>query len=176
MKNNTKNSSSKNSAKVNSNKASKASTNKAMDNMEKQIAKAERLARIEANKAKRLKAVTSRFEALKAGKESKGFANQTINNVRTNKANEASVQGAIDSLNKYIKQTALVNGLSKDIIAALKGQAAQAILANVNGTTLPLYIDNRGEYKVEALYRLVASKAQNKELRTILNNVDKANK
>lgn len=145
--------------------------------MEKAVAKAERLAKIEANKAKRLENATKRFEALKQVKTTVvGFANVTIANVHTANANNANVQGAIDSLNTFIKQVANVNGLDKKIVAALKGEAAKTILQQVNETTLPLYIDNKGNYKVETLYRLVASKARNNELKTLLNNLEKLNK
>lgn len=149
----------------------------ANDDMEKAVAKAERLAKIEANKAKRLEVATKRFKTLKQAKTNAvGFANMTIANVRTSNANNASVQGAINSLNSFIKQVASVNGLDKKIVATLKGEAAQTILQQVNETTLPLYIDNKGNYKVETLYRLIASKAKNNELRTLLNNIDKASK
>lgn len=153
---------------------SKNSATSAMDNMEKAVAKAERLAKIEVNRAKRLEAATARFEALKQVKASaKGFANITLSNVHTTNANSVSVQGAIDNLNAFIKQVAVANGLDKKIVAALKGEAAQTILKQVTDTTLPLYIDCKGLYKVESLYRLVASKAKNNELRTLLNNMDK---
>lgn len=169
------NNGSANSAKVNSSNSN--SNSKAKDDMEKAVAKAERIAKIEANKAKRLEAATARFEALKQVKASaKGFANITISNVHTANANNTSVQGAIDNLNAFIKHVASVNGLDKKIVAALKGEAAQTILKQVTESTLPLYIDNKGLYKVESLYRLVASKAKNVELRTLLNNLDKAAK
>lgn len=162
-------------AKVNATATSKKQT--AADEMEKAVAKAERLAKIEANKAERLAKATQRLEALKQVKASAvGFANVTIANFRTFNANKASVQGAIDSLNAYIKQVATVNGLDKKIVAALKGEAAQTILQQVNDATLPLFIDCKGNYKVESLYRLIASKANNSELRTLLNNINKAAK
>lgn len=165
-------------AKANANaSATSKKQNIALDTMEKEVAKAERLAKIEQNKAKRLENATKRFEALKQVKAStKGFANVTIANVRTSNAIKASVQGAIDSLNAYIKQVASVNGLDKKIVATLKGEAAQTLLQQVTNETLPLYIDNKGNYKVESLYRLVASKAKNSELRQILNNLKKQDK
>ena len=159
------------------NNSKNSSATSAMDNMEKAVAKAERIAKIEANKAKRLEVATARFEALKQVKASaKGFANITLANVHTTNASSASVQGAIDSLNAFIKQVAAANGLDKKIVAALKGEAAQTILKQVTETTLPLYIDCKGLYKVEVLYRLVASKAKNNELRTLLNNLEKSAK
>lgn len=159
------------------NNSKNSSATSAMDNMEKAVAKAERIAKIEANRAKRLEVATARFEALKQVKASaKGFANITLANVHTTNANNVSVQGAIDSLNAFIKQVAAANGLDKKIVAALKGEAAQTILKQVTETTLPLYIDCKGLYKVESLYRLVASKAKNNELRTLLNNLEKSAK
>ena len=113
---------------------------------------------------------TKRFEALKQVKANAvGFADTTLAN-----ANKTSVQGAIDSLNAFIKQVAAENGLDKKIVAVLKAEAAQTILQQVTETTLPLYIDDKGLYKVESLYRLVASKAKNSELRTLLNNLKSA--
>lgn len=174
------NATSKNSnAKATATSTAKATNKKqtANDEMEKAVAKAERLAKIEANKAKRLEVATKRFETLKQAKTNAvGFANITIANVHTANANNANVQGAIDNLMAYIKQVANINGLDKKIVATLKGEAAQSILQQVNETTLPLYIDNKGNYKVETLYRLVASKAKNNELRTLLNNINKAAK
>lgn len=166
-----------NKAKVNA-KANASSTGKkqniALDAMEKVVAKAARLAKIEQNKAKGLENATKRLEALKQVKASaKGFANVTIANVRASNATKASVQGAIDGLNAYIKQVASVNGLDKKIVATLKGEAAQTLLQQVTNETLPLYIDNKGGYKVETLYRIVASKAKNADLRQILNNLKK---
>lgn len=175
MKTNSKNANSACSAKVNATATSKKQT--ANDDMEKAVAKAERLAKIEANKAKRLEVATKRFETLKQAKTNAvGFANITIANVHTANANNANVQGAIDNLMAYIKQVATINGLDKKIVATLKGEAARAILQQVTETTLPLYIDNKGNYKVETLYRLVASKAKNNDLRTLLNNINKATK
>jgi len=164
-------------AKANNAKETSKKQTTAKDDMEKAVAKAERLEKIEANKAKRLEIATKRFEALKQVKmNAVGFANITIANVRTANASSANVQGAIDSLMSYIKQVATVNGLDKKIVSALKGEAAQTILQQVTETTLPLYIDNKGNYKVETLYRLIASKAKNNELRTLLNNINKAAK
>lgn len=146
-----------------------------LDDMEKQVAKAEKAAKAEANKAKRLENATKRFETLKQVKPcAKGFANVTLANVHTTNANNASVQGAIDSLNAFIKQVASINGLDKKTVAALKGEAAKSILQQVTEDTLPLYVDNKGNYKVETLYSLVASKAKNNELRAILNNLNKS--
>lgn len=171
MKNNTKNNGA-NSAKENNKKQTAAN-----DDMEKAVAKAERIAKIEANKAKRLEAATARMNALKqVNANAKGFANITLSNVHTANANSASVQGAIDNLNVFIKQVASVNGLDKKIVATLKGEAAHTILQQVTDTTLPLYIDNKGNYKVEMLYRLIASKSKNSELRTLLNNMNKGAK
>ena len=169
------NNSSKSAKNVSNNSNNSSNSNsKAKDDMEKAVAKAERIAKIEATKAKRLEAATARFEALKQVKTSaKGFANITLSNVRTANANSVNVQGAIDNLNAFIKHVASVNGLDKKIVAALKGEAAQTILKQVTESTLPLYIDDKGLYKVESLYRLVASKAKNTELRTILNNMNK---
>lgn len=166
-------------AKANNSSSSNSSSKKqiANDDMEKAVAKAERLAKIEANKAKRLENATKRFEALKQVKTTAvGFANVTIANVHTANANNANVQGAINSLNTFIKQVANINGLDKKIVATLKGEATNTLLQQVNETTLPLYIDNKGNYKTETLYRLVASKAKNSELRTLLNNINKASK
>lgn len=175
MKTNTNTNTNTNTAKANTNaKATKATKATALDTMEKEVAKAERLAKIEQNKAKRLEKATARFEALKQVKASaKGFANVTLSNVHTANASNASVQGAIDSLNAFIKQVASVNGLDKKIVATLKGEAAQTLLQQVTNETLPLYIDNKGGYKVETLYRLIASKAKNTDLRQILNNLKK---
>lgn len=171
MKTNVNNSSSMSSAKENNVKAT------AKDEMEKAVAKAERIAKIEANKTKRLEAATARMNALKqVNANAKGFANITLSNVHTANANSASVQGAIDNLNVFIKQVASVNGLDKKIVATLKGEAAHTILQQVTDTTLPLYIDNKGNYKVEMLYRLIASKSKNSELRTLLNNMNKGAK
>lgn len=173
MKNNVNTTSSATSTKVNNKKQSTT----AKDDMEKAVAKAERIARIESNKAKRLEIATKRLEALKqVNTTAKGFANITLSNVHTTNAINASVQGAIDSLNAFIKQVATVNGLDKKIVATLKGEAAQTILKQITESTLPLYIDNKGLYKVESLYRLVASKAKNTELKTLLNNLEKSNK
>lgn len=165
-----------NNAKANAKVNTTSKKQTANDDMEKAVAKAERLAKIEANKAKRLEVATKRFETLKQVKiNAVGFANTTIANVHTHNAINASVQGAIDALNVYIKQVASVNGLEKKIVAALKGEAAQTILQQVTNETLPLYIDNKGNYKVETLYRLIASKAKNSDLRALLNNL-KGNK
>lgn len=170
-----------NSKNSNANNANAKVTNKkqtANDNMEKAVAKAERLAKTEAYKAERLAKATERFELLKQGaKESTiGFANVTLKRTRQVNAMNASTQGAIDSLNAFIKKVAIANNFDKQIISALKSESAQTILQQVNETTLPLYIDNKGNYKVESLYRLVASKAKNSELRTLLNNMNKAAK
>ena len=70
---------------------------------------------------------TKRFEALKQVKANAvGFADTTLAN-----ANKTSVQGAIDSLNAFIKQVAAENGLDKKIVAVLKAEAAQTILQQV---------------------------------------------
>ncbi len=163
---------------ANANATSKKQTTTASDDMEKAVAKAERLAKAEAYKAERLKKATARLELIKQGaKEGTiGFANVTLKRTRQFNAMNANVQGAIDSLNAFIKQVAIANNFDKQIISALKSESAQTILQQVNETTLPLYIDNKGNYKVESLYRLVASKAKNSELRTLLNNMNKAAK
>lgn len=142
----------------------------ALDDMEKQVAKAE------ANKARRLEKATERLEALKQGKDTKGFANVTLAKTHQERATSVNVQGAIDSLNTLIKEVAKAANLDKKIIAALKGEAASTLLQQVTEKTLPLYVDSKGNYKAEALYRLVASKAKNSELRQILNNLNKATK
>lgn len=146
----------------------------ALDDMQKKIAKAERLAKIEENKAKRLQKATEKFETLKQGakEDAIGFANITLKRTHQVRAINASVQGAIDSLNNLIKEVAKAASLDKQTIATLKGESSKAILQQVTETTLPLYIDNKGNYKAESLYRLVASKAQNKELRALLNNIN----
>lgn len=150
----------------------------ALDNMEKQVAKAEKAAKAEANKVKRLEKATKRLETLKQGAKENtlGFANITLKRTHQVRALNVSVQGAIDSLNTLIKEVAKSANLEKKIIAALKGEAAKTLLQQVTDNTLPLYIDNKGNYKAEALYRLVASKAKNSELRQILNNLNKATK
>jgi hypothetical protein len=151
---------------------------KALDDMEKQVAKAERAAKTEANKAKRLEKATERLEVLKQGAKENtiGFANVTLKRTHQERALNSSVQGAIDSLNLLIKEVAKAANLDKQTIAALKGESAKTLLQQVTNDTLPLYIDNKGLYKVETLYRLVASKAKNTELRTLLNNLNKATK
>jgi hypothetical protein len=148
----------------------------ALDDMEKQIAKAEKAAKVEENKAKRLEKATERLEALKQGKDTKGFANVTLAKTHQERATSANVQGAIDALNELIKEVAKASNLDKKTVSTLKGEAAKSILQQVNESTLPLYIDSKGNYKVESLYRLVASKAKNSELRTLLNNLKKAEK
>ena len=147
-----------------------------LDDMEKQVAKEEAAAKAAASKAERLEKATARLEALKKGKETSGFANSTLNLTHSARALNVSVQGAIDALNGLIKQVAVANGLDKKIVAALKGEAAQTLLQQVTETTLPLYIDNKGLYKVETLYRLIASKAKNAELKALLNNLKKTTK
>lgn len=160
---------------TNTAKANKANKAKALDTMEKEVAKAERLAKIEQNKAARLAKAANRLENLKQGAKetTKGFANVTLKRTHQVRAINVSVQGAIDSLNALIKEVAKAANLDKAIIAALKGEAALTLLQQVTNETLPLYIDNKGGYKVETLYRLIASKAKNAELRQILNNIKK---
>lgn len=150
----------------------------ANDDMEKAVAKAERLAKIEANKVKRLQKATERLEILKQGakEDTLEFANITLKRTHQVRAINASVQGAIDALNMLIKEVAKAASLDKKTVATLKGEAAQAILQQITNDTLPLYVDGKGNYKVETLYRLVASKAKNNELRTLLNNINKASK
>lgn len=160
-------------------KATKATKQvKALDDMEKQIKKVEKAAKAEANKARRLEKATKRLETLKQGAKENtlGFANITLKRTHQVRALNVSVQGAIDCLNNLIKEVAKAANLEKKIIAALKGEAAKTLLQQVTDNTLPLYIDNKGNYKAEALYRLVASKAKNSELRQILNNLNKATK
>ena len=147
-----------------------------LDDMEKQVAKAEKAAKVEENKAKRLEKATERLEALKQGKDTKGFANVTLAKTHQERATTANVQGAIDALNVLIKEVAKASNLDKKTVATLKGEAAKSILQQVRENTLPLYIDNKGNYKVESLYRLVASKSKNSELRTLLNNLKKVEK
>lgn len=151
---------------------------KALDNMEKQVAKAEKAAKVEENKAKRLEKATERLEALKQGAKENtlGFANITLKRTHQVRAINANVQGAIDSLNNLIKEVAKAASLDKQTIATLKGECAKAILQQVTEITLPLYVDNKGNYKAESLYRLVASKAKNSDLRALLNNLKKAEK
>ena len=149
---------------------------KALDDMEKQVAKAEKAAKAEANKAKRLEKATERLENLKKGKETVGFANSTLNLTHSARALNVSVQGAIDALNLLIKEVSKAAALDKKTVAALKGEAAKSLLSQITEATLPLYIDAKGLYRTEALYRLVASKAKNSELRTLLNNINKSNK
>ena len=148
----------------------------ALDNMEKQVAKAEKAAKAEANKTKRLENATNRLETLKQGAKENtlGFANITLKRTHKVRALNVSVQGAIDSLNTLIKEVAKAANLEKKIIAALKGEAAKTLLQQVTETTLPMYVDNKGNYKVETLYRLVASKSKNSDLRSLLNNLKKA--
>ena len=153
--------------------AKAANAKAAKDDMEKQLAKAEKAAKAEINKAKRLENATNRFNALKKREDKIGFANQTIALTRALRAESVTVQGAIDALNIYIKEVTKANSLNKKIVASLKGEAAQTILQQITNSTLPLYVDNKGLYKVEALYRLVASKAKNTELRTLLTNINK---
>lgn len=148
----------------------------ALDDMEKQVAKAEKAAKVEENKTKRLEKATERLESLKQGKDTKGFANVTLAKTHQERATTANVQGAIDALNVLIKEVAKASNLDKKTVSTLKGEAAKSILQQVNESTLPLYIDNKGNYKAESLYRLVASKAKNSELRQILNNLNKATK
>lgn len=149
-----------------------------LDDMEKQVAKAEKAAKIEANKAKRLEKAIKRLETLKQGAKENtlGFANITLKRTHQVRALNVSVQGAIDSLNNLIKEVAKAANLEKKIIAALKGEAAKTLLQQVTEKTLPIYIDDKGNYKAESLYRLVASKAKNSELRALLNNLKKAAK
>lgn len=149
-----------------------------LDDMEKQVAKAEKSAKAEANKAKRLEKATDRLEALKQGakENTTGFANITLKRTHQERALNVSVQCAIDSLNLLIKEVAKSASLDKKTIATLKGESARAILQQVTEKTLPLYVDNKGNYKVETLYRLVASKAKNTELRALLNNLNKGSK
>lgn len=151
-------------------------TAKALDDMEKQIVKAEKAAKVEANKAKRLENAAKRLETLKQGakEDTAGFANITLKRTHQVRALNVSIQGAIDSLNLLIKEVAKSANLDKKIVSALKGEAAQTLLQQVTDNTLPLYIDNKGNYKNETLYRLVASKTKNIELRQILNNLKKA--
>jgi len=150
----------------------------ALDSMEKAVAKAEKATKAAANKAKRLEKATSRLEVLKQGakENTTSFANITLKRTHQVRAMNASVQGAIDALNTLIKEVAKAAELDKKIIAALKGETAQTLLQQITNETLPLYIDNKGNYKVEALYRLVASKAKNSDLRALLNNLKKAEK
>lgn len=148
----------------------------ALDNMEKEVAKAAKAATIEENKAKRLARANARLTALKQGKDTKGFANETLVKTHQERATNASVQGAINALNVLIKEVAKAANLEKKIVAALKGESANVILQQVSNATLALYIDNKGNYKVETLYRLVASKAKNNELRVLLNNLKKTTK
>jgi S-adenosylmethionine:tRNA-ribosyltransferase-isomerase (queuine synthetase) len=160
-------------------KATKATKQvQALDNMEKQVVKAEKAAKAEANKAKRLENATKRLETLKQGAKENtlGFANITLKRTHQERALNISVQGAIDSLNNLIKEIAKAANLEKKVIAALKGEAAKTLLQQVTETTLPIYIDNKGNYKAESLYRLVASKAKNSDLRALLNNLKKAEK
>ena len=162
--------------KTNSKNNSKTNVNaSAIDDMQKQVLKAEKAAAAAARATARLEKATNRLEALKNGRETVGFANQTLSVLHASDARAISVQGAIDALNTLIKRVATANGLTKPIVAALKGEAAQTILQQLTDETLPLYVDNKGQYKVEGLYRLVASKAKNNELRTVLNNLQKEN-
>lgn len=149
----------------------------ALDEMEKQALKEQKQIEAAARAAERLAKATDRLQSLKERGDKVGFANQTIALTRAQRADNVSVQGAIDALNLYIKEVAKANSLDKKIVSSLKGESAQTLLQQVTETTLPLYIDNRGLYKVETLYRLVASKAKNAELRALLNNLNKqANK
>lgn len=163
-------------------KANAKATNKKQtlvkDDMEKAIAKAEKLAKIEQNKTARLEKAIARLETLKQGAKENavGFANITLKRTHQVRALNVSVQSAINSLNAFIKEVAKAANLDKKLIAAMKGEAAQTLLQQVTNETLPLYVDNKGNYKVESLYRIVANKAKNTELRTILNNINKAQK
>lgn len=149
-----------------------------LDDMEKQVAKAEKAAKAEANRAKRLEKATERLEVLKQGakENATGFANITIKKTHQDRAINVSVQGAIDALNAFLKEVAKSAIPDKKVVAALKGESAQTILQQVTEKSLPLYIDNKGLYKVEMLYRLVACKAKNAELRALLNNLNKGSK
>lgn len=146
---------------------------KALDDMQKQTLKEQKQIEAAMRAAERLEKATNRLQSLKERGEKVGFANQTIALTRAQRAESVSVQGAIDALNLYIKEVAKANSLDKKIVSTLKGEAAQTLLQQVTETTLPLYVDNKGLYKVETLYRLVASKAKNAELRALLNNMSK---
>jgi hypothetical protein len=163
---------------VKSKTSKKQGTTIASDDMEKAVAKAEKAAKAAANKAKRLEKATERLETIKQGAKDNvvGFANVTLKRTHQVRACEVSVQGAINALNVLIKEIAKAAELDKNTIAALKGESAQTLLQQVTNETLPLYIDNKGLYKVETLYRLVASKAKNSDLRALLNNLKKAEK
>lgn len=124
--------------------------------------------------AKRLDAAKKRFERTTETTEKIGLANNTLHQVHATRANAASIDGLIDNVLNLIKEVAKAAKVDKQIIGCLKKEAANVIGANVNDENLCIYIDNKGLYKNEIVYRLICSKSHNEELKKILNNLKKA--
>lgn len=122
----------------------------------------------------RTKKAAERFEALKnqTSENKKGLANKTLSEVHTNRANNASIDGLVMATITLIKEVAKTK-VDKNVLGVLKKTAANVITNNVNNENLALYIDNKGNYKVENAYRLICSTTKNEEVKTILNNLKK---
>ena len=123
--------------------------------------------------AKRLETAKQRFERTTDTTEKIGLANNTLHKVHAARANAANVDGIIDSVLNLIKEVAKAANVDKQIIGCLKKEAANVINANINEENLCIYIDDRGLYKNESVYRLICSKSHNEELKKILNNLKK---
>jgi type IV secretory pathway VirB6-like protein len=141
---------------------------------EREEAKKQREEKSRIFQEKRLLKAVEKFETLKnqTSDNKKGLANKTLSEVHTNRANNATIEGLITATIGLIKEVAKTK-VDKNILGILKKTAANVITSNVNSKNLALYIDNKGNYKTELIYRMICSTTKNEEVKTILNNLKK---